>query len=43
MVDKEDQVTKMAGLYGKGSPGPRLETFRVGGGVCHPHPVTGRN
>lgn len=45
---QKDWLSKMAGLHkegswGKGSPGPGLERFRVGGRACQPYPVIGKD
>lgn len=45
---QRDRFSKMArllkeGSWGKGSPVPGLEKFRVGGRACQPYPVTGRD
>lgn len=45
---QKDWLSKMARLFkedswGKGSPVPGLEKFRVEGRACQPYPVTGRD
>lgn len=47
-ADQDNGITKMAGLYEKGSwrkgfPAPGLGKFRVRGKTCQPYPVTGRD
>ena len=47
-LGQEPGVAKIVGYiekgsWGKGSPVPRLEMSRVGGGMCQPYPVTGRD